>query len=301
MTDSPAATDQALQAFLQALWLEQGLSDNTRQSYHYDLQQFRYWLQAQSLDLLAVTADQLRAYLAQLTATHTSARTQARLLACLRNAYGYWRREQWCEQDPTQGIALPKVVVGPPAAISEAQVEALLNAPNIKDPLELRDKAMLELLYACGLRVSELVGLAFDHVNLRQGVLRLVGKGNKERLVPLGEEAVYWLEKYLQQARAELLGTRRSESVFVSRRGQQMTRQTFWHRVKHYSVRAAIEISLSPHSLRHAFATHLLQHGADLRVVQLLLGHASVSTTQIYTHILRERLQQLQQQHHPRG
>ncbi|MGL4757296.1 MAG: site-specific tyrosine recombinase XerD, partial [Aeromonadaceae bacterium] len=198
-------------------------------------------------------------------------------------------------------LAGPKLPQRLPKDLNEQQVDALLMAPAVDQPLELRDKAMLELLYATGLRVSELVGLTIENISLRQGVVRVVGKGNKERLVPMGEEALYWLQRYLQSARTALLGGVSCDVLFPSSRAQQMTRQTFWHRIKLYAERAGIRVNLSPHTLRHAFATHLLNHGADLRVVQMLLGHADLTTTQIYTHVARERLNALHQQHHPRG
>lgn len=210
-------------------------------------------------------------------------------------------RETLISEDPTLQIELPQIGRPLPKSLSEADVEALLQAPDLDDPIGLRDRAMLEVLYACGLRVSELVGLTLEQVNLRQGVLRVFGKGSKERLVPLGEEAIAWIERYMREARPLLLGGKPSDVLFPSLRGEQMTRQTFWHRIKHQAQVAGISKALSPHTLRHAFATHLLNHGADLRVVQMLLGHSDLSTTQIYTHIARARLQELHAQHHPRG
>ncbi|RMS51357.1 hypothetical protein ALP65_01408 [Pseudomonas aeruginosa] len=210
-------------------------------------------------------------------------------------------RDGLIAEDPTLQVDLPQLGKPLPKSLSEADVEALLAAPEVDDPLGLRDRTMLEVLYACGLRVSELVGLTLEQVNLRQGVVKVFGKGSKERLVPLGEEAIGWLERYLREARGDLLGGRPSDVLFPSLRGEQMTRQTFWHRIKHHAQVAAIGTSISPHTLRHAFATHLLNHGADLRVVQMLLGHSDLSTTQIYTHIARARLQDLHARHHPRG
>jgi len=203
--------------------------------------------------------------------------------------------------DPMALVESPKLTRHLPDSLSESQVDRLLSEPNVEDAVECRDKAMLELLYATGLRVSELVGLTMEQMSLRQGLVRIVGKGGKERLVPLGELAITEVESYMKFARQELLGNKQSDVVFPSKRGQMMTRQTFWHRIKLYALRAGIETALSPHTLRHAFATHLLNHGADLRVVQLLLGHSDLSTTQIYTHVARARLQELHQQHHPRG
>jgi integrase/recombinase XerD len=220
----------------------------------------------------------------------------------MRRLFQYLYRENMRSDDPTALLASPKLPQRLPKDLSEAQVDALLKAPCVDQPLELRDKAMLEVLYATGLRVSELVGLTISDVSLRQGVVRVIGKGNKERLVPLGEEAVYWIENYLEHGRPWMVNGQALDVLFPSNRSQQMTRQTFWHRIKHYAILAGIDSErLSPHVLRHAFATHLLNHGADLRVVQMLLGHSDLSTTQIYTHVATERLKQLHQQHHPRA
>jgi integrase/recombinase XerD len=230
------------------------------------------------------------------------ATSSARLLSAMRRLFQYLYREKLRADDPTAQLASPKLPQRLPKDLSEAQVDALLQAPCVDQPLELRDKAMLEVLYATGLRVSELVGLSISDVSLRQGVVRVIGKGNKERLVPLGEEAVYWIENYLEHGRPWLVNGQTLDVLFPSTRCQQMTRQTFWHRIKHYAILAGIDSErLSPHVLRHAFATHLLNHGADLRVVQMLLGHSDLSTTQIYTHVATERLKQLHQQHHPRA
>ena len=223
------------------------------------------------------------------------------MLSSLRRFYRYLRREHLIEVDPTARLAAPKLGRPLPKSLTEAEVEALLAAPDTDDVVGFRDRTMLELLYATGLRVSELVGLSAAEINLRQGVVRVLGKGAKERLVPLGEEAVSWLERYLRDVRAELLRGGTSTALFPSRRGRAMTRQTFWHAIKRYARRAAIAKTLSPHTLRHSFATHLLNHGADLRVVQMLLGHSDLSTTQIYTHVARARLKSLHAQHHPRG
>jgi integrase/recombinase XerD len=229
------------------------------------------------------------------------ARSTARLLSCLRGFYRHALRQNLIAQDPTLDIALPKMGRPLPKALSEADVEALLAAPDVEDSLGLRDRCMLEVLYACGLRVSELTGLRLDQLNLRQGVVRVTGKGSKERLVPLGEEALSWIERYLREGRAVLLSGQAGDIVFPSRRGTEMTRQTFWHRIKLHASQAGIRGTLSPHTMRHAFATHLLNHGADLRVVQMLLGHSDLSTTQIYTHVARQRLRDLHASHHPRG
>jgi integrase/recombinase XerD len=219
----------------------------------------------------------------------------------LRGFYRFLLREGLITQDPTLQVELPQLGRPLPKSLSEADVEALLAAPEVTEPLGLRDRAMLEVLYACGLRVTELISLTLEQVNLRQGVLRVFGKGSKERLVPLGEEAMHWIERYVREGRGFLLAGKPSDVLFPSLRGEQMTRQTFWHRIKHHARVAGITKSLSPHTLRHAFATHLLNHGADLRVVQMLLGHSDLSTTQIYTHVARARLQELHAKHHPRG
>ena len=287
--------------FVDSLWLERGLSANTLAAYRTDLGKLAAWLDQQGSSLLTLQALDLQAYLAWRVDHGFKATSTARLLSALRRFYQYLIREQLREEDPTALLMGPKLGQRLPKDLSEAQVDALLAEPDPADPIELRDKAMLELLYATGLRVSELVGLTIENISLRQGVVRVVGKGNKERLVPMGEEALYWLQRYLQGARTALLGGVSCDVLFPSSRAQQMTRQTFWHRIKLYAERAGIRVNLSPHTLRHAFATHLLNHGADLRVVQMLLGHADLTTTQIYTHVARERLNALHQQHHPRG
>ncbi|GBL54159.1 site-specific tyrosine recombinase XerD [Pseudomonas citronellolis] len=287
--------------FLDALWLEKGLADNTRLAYGSDLALFNGWLGEQGVSLERAGRELILDHLAWRLAQGYKARSTARFLSGVRGFYRYCLREGLIAEDPTLQVELPQLGKPLPKSLSEADVEALLAAPETEDPLGLRDRAMLEVLYACGLRVSELVGLTLEQLNLRQGVVRVFGKGSKERLVPLGEEAIVWLERYLRNARDDLLGGRPSDVLFPSLRGEQMTRQTFWHRIKHHAKVAGIGKSLSPHTLRHAFATHLLNHGADLRVVQMLLGHSDLSTTQIYTHIARARLQELHAQHHPRG
>jgi len=232
----------------------------------------------------------------------SKSRSIARIISTLRRFFRYQLREGNIAEDPTALIELPKLGKSLPISLSESNVEALLRAPDIDDPIGLRDRAMLELLYATGLRVSELVSLEYKQINLQQGVVRVIGKGNKERLVPMGDEAVIWISRYLNQARSELMKSRGvSNSLFITKRGSAMTRQAFWYLIKRYAVKAGINQKLSPHTLRHAFATHLLNYGADLRVVQLLLGHSDLSTTQIYTHIAKSRLQNIHQQHHPRG
>jgi len=287
--------------FLDSLWLEKGLADNTRASYRSDLALFNGWLEGRGIELRNAGREAILDHLAWRLENGYQARSTARLLSGLRGFYRYLLREGDIAVDPTLRVELPRVGRPLPKAISETDVEALLAAPDIDDPLGLRDRALLEVLYACGVRVSELVGLTLEQVSLRQGVLRAFGKGRKERLVPLGEEALAWLERYLREARGTLLAGRPCDALFPSQRGEQMTRQTFWHRIKLHARTAGISTSISPHTLRHAFATHLLNHGADLRTVQMLLGHSDLSTTQIYTHIARSRLQALHAMHHPRG
>lgn len=297
----PVQDDPLIDRFLDALWLEKGLSDNTREAYRSDLALFNGWLGERNVRLLEVGRDAVLDHLAWRLDSGYKARSTARLLSGLRGFYRFLLREGLIAVDPTLRVDLPQLGRPLPKTLSETDVESLLSAPDIGDPLGLRDRAMLEVLYATGLRVTELVGLRLEQINLRQGVLRTFGKGNKERLVPFGEEAMHWLARYLRDARHELLTGNASDVVFPSRRGDLMTRQTFWHRVKLHARQAGIAVSISPHTLRHAFATHLLNHGADLRTVQMLLGHSDLSTTQIYTHIARARLQELHAQHHPRG
>jgi integrase/recombinase XerD len=287
--------------FIEALWLEKGLSAHTRAAYRSDLALFNGWLLGRGLQLDAVGRELVLDHLAWRLDQGYQARSTARLLSGMRGFYRFLLREGLVSRDPTLQVDLPKLGRPLPKSLSEADVEALLAAPDLDDPIGLRDRAMLEVLYACGLRVTELISLTHEQVNLRQGVLRVFGKGSKERLVPLGEEAIVWIERYSREARSLLLGGKPSDVLFPSQRGEQMTRQTFWHRIKLQARVAGISKSLSPHTLRHAFATHLLNHGADLRVVQMLLGHSDLSTTQIYTHIAQARLQALHAEHHPRG
>ncbi|PEI04961.1 site-specific tyrosine recombinase XerD [Pantoea agglomerans] len=288
--------------FLDALWIERNLAQNTLSSYRQDLQTLTGWLVHHQLTLLSVTPLDLQQFLAERLEGGYKATSSARLLSAMRRLFQYLYREKLRPDDPSALLSAPKLPQRLPKDLSEAQVERLLQAPDTNIPLELRDKAMLEVLYATGLRVSELTGLTLSDISLRQGVVRVVGKGDKERLVPLGEEAVYWLEQYMEYGRPWLLNGQTLDVMFPSNRAQQMTRQTFWHRIKHYATLAGIDSEkLSPHVMRHAFATHLLNHGADLRVVQMLLGHSDLSTTQIYTHVATERLRQLHQQHHPRA
>jgi len=285
-----------LDAFCDALWLEDGLSKNTIASYRADLEQLCFFLKEDSL-LKAKEAD-LFAFFASRKGRASSA---ARLVSTLKRFYQYCVRERRVSADPTLKLDPPKRTPRFPKVLSEADVEALLASPDVATPRGLRDRAMLETLYATGLRVSELVALKTFEANLDAGVVRVLGKGSKERLVPLGEEAAHWLQKYLAASRTKLLGKKTTDSLFVTARGAGMTRQAFWHLIRRYGARATPGKKLSPHVLRHAFATHLINHGADLRVVQMLLGHADTATTQIYTHVARERLKALHAKHHPRG
>ena len=297
----PAIDHPLIDQFLDALWLEKGLSDNTRDAYRSDLALFNGWLQEKGLELINAGRELILDHLAWRLEQHYKPRSTARFLSGVRGFYRYLLREKLIAVDPTLRVDMPQLGRPLPKSLSEADVEALLNAPDLSEAIGQRDKAMLEVLYACGLRVTELISLTLEQVNLRQGVLRIMGKGSKERLVPMGEEAIVWIERYMRGARDELLAGRPSDVLFPSQRGEQMTRQTFWYRIKHQAKVAGIGKSLSPHTLRHAFATHLLNHGADLRVVQMLLGHSDLSTTQIYTHVARARLQDLHAKHHPRG
>lgn len=291
-----------IEQFLDALWMERGLSENTLSAYRSDLGQFGQWLDGQGRGSLRdVRREQIQGYLAQRLEQRGSPRSTARLLSSLRRFYAWLRREQQIGEDPTALIEAPRLGRPLPKSLSESDVEALLLAPDTETRKGLRDRCMLEVLYATGLRVSELVNLHMGQINRQQGVVRISGKGDKERLVPLGEEALGWLQRYLQEVRPAVLDGQAAEAVFLSNRRQPMTRQTFWHLIKDYARRAGIDKPLSPHTLRHAFATHLLNHGADLRVVQMLLGHSDLSTTQIYTHIAKARLQELHARHHPRG
>ena len=296
-----AAQQQLIDQFLDSLWLEKGLSKHTRSAYRTDLRSLAGWLEGRGGALQRASRADLMAYMGWRLAAGYQARSSARMLSCVRSFYRYLLRQQLISEDPTRDVAMPKLGRPLPKSLSEADVERLLTAPDTEDSLGLRDRCMLEVLYATGLRVSELVGLRLDQLNLRKGVVRVTGKGSKERLVPLGEEAMRWLEQYLHSARVQLLAGKPADVLFPSRQGQMMTRQTFWHRIKQHALTAGIRSNLSPHTLRHAFATHLLNHGADLRVVQMLLGHSDLSTTQIYTHIARQRLHDLHAQHHPRG
>lgn len=304
MSKTPALADseeRRIELFLDAMWVERGLSDLTLAAYRTDLVGYARWLASNDSTLLDAGRDRVLEYLASRTQAGIRSRSTARLLSALRRFYRYQVREGRLTQDPTALVESPKAGRPLPAALSEQEVEALLVAPDLEQPIGLRDRAMLELLYATGLRVSELVAMTLDQLNLRQGVVRTLGKGSKERLVPVGEEALLWLERYLGQSRPVLLKGRLSLDLFVTQRGEGMTRQAFWYRIKLYARQAGIGRAMSPHTLRHSFATHLLNHGADLRALQLLLGHSDLSTTQIYTHVARQRLQELHGKHHPRG
>jgi len=285
--------------FIDALWLESGLSKNTLSAYRTDLRGLAKFIEPKPL--LDVEQSDVQKFLAFLLAQGVKSSSSARVLSTLRRFYRYQIRENRVSVDPCAQVRSPKQGRPLPKAMSEQQVDDLLAAPDIQTSLGLRDRAMLETLYATGLRVSELVELTLLEVNCSVGVVRIVGKGNKERLVPLGEQAVDWLERYLEQARPDLLKQRVCDALFVTARGAGMSRQAFWYLIKKHALVARIEQHLSPHTLRHAFATHLINHGADLRSVQMLLGHSDLSTTQIYTHIARERLQSLHADHHPRG
>jgi integrase/recombinase XerD len=295
------ATRQAIEQFLDAQWMERGLSENTLAAYRNDLNGLAAWLSGRGGGLVSARREHLLDYLSERVINGARPRTTARLLSSLRRFYRYLVREGRLSGDPTVRIDTPRIGRPLPDSLSEEEVEILLDAPAVAEALGLRDRAMLELLYACGLRVSELVNLTMEQIDLTQGVVRLMGKGSKERLVPLGEEAADWLQRYIAQSRPELAAGASARALFITRRGKAMTRQAFWYRLRHYAVKSGINKALSPHTLRHAFATHLLNHGADLRVVQMLLGHSDLSTTQIYTHVARERLKELHARHHPRG
>jgi len=295
-----SAEAQQLDSFIDHLWLEDGLSKNTLESYRLDLTSFTHWLPTQKKQLLTVEEADIQQYLA-VKFPQSKPRSISRLIATLRRFYRYCLRENLIKTDPTIQIQSPKLPRSLPKSLNEEEVIALLNAPNLNAPAGIRDKAMLELLYACGLRVSELVNIKATEVSINDAVVRVTGKGSKTRLVPMGEDAADWISRYLREARPALLHKRLCDALFVTNRGEAMTRQAFWYLIKRYALLAGITKPMSPHVLRHAFATHLLNHGADLRVVQMLLGHADISTTQIYTHVARERLKQLHSVHHPRG
>ncbi|WP_035384177.1 site-specific tyrosine recombinase XerD [Ferriphaselus sp. R-1] len=296
MTDA-----ELLDEFCDALWLEDGLARNSIESYRRDLNKFSGWLAQRGSSLPQVGQIEMQEFLAWLHQHKSKASSTGRAISSLKRLYRYLLRQGRIANDPTQLLGSPKLPRNLPKTLSEADVEALLEAPDVATPLGLRDRTMLEVLYACGLRVSELVTVQVVQVSLNDGVARVTGKGGKERLVPFGENAQDWVRRYLAEARPLLLAGRLSDDLFVTQRGEAMTRQMFWYLIKKHARQGGVHKPLSPHTLRHAFATHLLNHGADLRVVQLLLGHADISTTQIYTHVARERLKQLHAEHHPRG
>jgi integrase/recombinase XerD len=294
--------ENIIEAFLDSLWLEFGLSENTLAAYRNDLLGFTRWLESCDESLFDVKREHVLRFLAFRTTRGAQPRSNARLLSSIRRFFRYQVRQGNLSMDPTGEVDFPKLGRRLPQVLSESDVDRLLTAPKKLRPQDVRDRSMLELLYACGLRVTELVSLTVHQINMRSGVLRVLGKGGKERLVPFGEKAGEWLDQYLSTARPILLkGHQDCDVLFVSNRGQGMTRQAFWHLIKRYARVVGIDKPLSPHTLRHAFATHLLNHGADLRVVQLLLGHSDLSTTQLYTHIAQARLQELHRDHHPRG
>jgi integrase/recombinase XerD len=304
MTSRPY--DTLIDQFMDSLWLSDGLAKNTIESYRRDLVQLDAWLsnagRNESLTLTTLDSTDLQAYFAhRIGVDRASPKTTARLTSTLKRFYQYLLREKLIEVDPSAAIDAPKLPRGLPKSLSEVDVESLLAAPDIETPLGLRDRAMLETLYAAGLRVTELVGLPLAQLSLNQQVIRVMGKGSKERLVPLGQVAAEWLTRYISTARNQILDGRTSNDLFITVRGATMSRQMFWNIIKRYAMKAGISAAISPHVLRHAFATHLINHGADLRVVQLLLGHADITTTQIYTHVARERLKAIHAEHHPRG
>ena len=294
--------DPIIEQFCDAFWLERGVSKNTLSSYRQDLINLMRWAELKEKKLLGLIRKDLMAYLTDSVGEGRGARSNARFLACARRFYRWALRENKIKKDPTLSISNPKIGRSLPKTLSEEEILNLLEAPDLTTAIGLRDRAMLEVLYACGLRISELVMMTINQLNMRQGVVRVLGKGGKERLIPMGEEALSWVQRYVSEARPDLLRDKKSDILFLSNQCQGMTRQTFWHRIKHYAIEGGIASNLlSPHVLRHAFATHLLNHGADLRVVQLLLGHADVSTTVIYTHIANARLKDLYEEHHPRA
>ncbi|MBT8422096.1 MAG: site-specific tyrosine recombinase XerD [Gammaproteobacteria bacterium] len=295
------SSEAIIDKFLDAIWMERGLSANTLGAYRADLVALRRWLAERDVSLIYATRSDLLAFIAHRTEQGAKPRSTARQLSSFRRFYRFLLREGVIKDDPTVKIEMPRIGRSLPQSLSEGEVESLLAAPDVNDPLGHRDRTMLEVLYATGLRVSELINLKQSEVNLNQGVARIVGKGGRERLIPLGEEAQNWLRDFIAGPRGEILLERQTDYLFPTRRGDRMTRQAFWHIIKRYSKIAGISSKMSPHTLRHAFATHLLNNGADLRVVQMLLGHSDLSTTQIYTHVARARMKDLHSEHHPRG
>jgi len=300
MSSNLSNSEILIDNFIDVLWLEKGLSKNTLSAYRHDISSFSDWYKGVSL--LEVQRVDLLDYLSQRLKDGYSSRSTARSLSSLRAFYSHITVKHNLKENPTSRVDSPKLGRSLPKTLSEDEVEKLISSPDVEDYIGLRDRAMLELIYACGLRVSELISLDMLNLNLRQGVIRVIGKGEKERLVPMGEEALDWLQRYINKGRPYLLKEDNKVSeLFLSKRGKSMTRQTFWYRIKEYANKASINKDLSPHTLRHAFATHLINHGADLRTVQLLLGHSSLSTTQIYTEVARHRMKELHNEHHPRG
>ncbi len=298
----PDNSDPLIEVFLDALWMERGLADNSLSAYRSDLLHLHKWLEAaRSRSLAEAKKSDLLGYLAHLVEQGKKPRSSARVLSCLRQFYQHLLREGVIQLDPSLQLESPALGRPLPKSLTEEDVEKLLHSPDQAEAEGLRDRAMLELLYATGLRVSELISLKPDQISVAQGVIRVTGKGGKERLVPLGDEAQFWVKKYVAESRPELLHEKPADYLFVTRRGGGMTRQAFWYRIKKHAQNAGISKHLSPHTVRHAFATHLVNHGADLRVVQMLLGHSDLSTTQIYTHVARERLKTMHAQHHPRA
>jgi len=295
------SSETIIDKFLDAIWMERGLSANTLGAYRADLVALRRWLAERDVSLIYATRSDLLAFIAYRTEQGAKPRSTARQLSSFRRFYRFLLREATIQDDPTVKIEMPRIGRSLPQSLSEGEVESLLSAPEVSDPLGHRDRTMLEVLYATGLRVSELINLKQSEINLNQGVARIVGKGGRERLIPLGEESQNWLRDFIAGPRSEILLERQTDYLFPTRRGDRMTRQAFWHIIKRYSKVAGISSKMSPHTLRHAFATHLLNNGADLRVVQMLLGHSDLSTTQIYTHVARARMKDLHTQHHPRG
>jgi len=293
---------QILDAFIDNIWIEKGLSQNTLDSYRSDLEQFSIWLEKNNLTFSKTSKKEILSYLSFLFQKGLGSKTVARKLSSLKSFFRYLVFKSIITIDPSSEVETPKLLKSIPKSISEKEVEALLAAPDAKIDIGLRDKTMIETLYSCGLRISELINLELLNLNLRQGVIRVIGKGQKERLVPMGDQLINLLDLYISSSRKNLLNNKHSDFLFLSNRGQRMTRQSFWHRIKHYCIDSGFEPEkISPHVLRHAFATHLLNNGADLRVVQLLLGHSDLNTTQIYTEVARQRLKRLHTEHHPRG
>lgn len=299
--DESVDIDPAVPRFLDVVWMERGLSANTLAAYRADLLSLQRWLAKQGGSLQGATRADLLAFVAARAEQGARPRSTARQLSSFRCFFRQQLRDGAIKEDPTLDVSMPRTGRPLPKSLTEEEVERLLAAPDLSTPLGVRDRTMLEVLYATGLRVSELVSLKHAQLNLNQGVVRISGKGNRERLVPLGAESMRWIKEFMEGARAEILGAQVTDHLFPTRRGDRMTRQAFWHIIKRYARKAGIQKELSPHTLRHAFATHLLNHGADLRVVQMLLGHSDLSTTQIYTHVARERMKDLHGTHHPRG